>query len=457
MKRLSFNFYSIFKLYIQSVCIKILLKENYFLTLVSKLILLKYKSKISVRPSLNNVYNNKKSIKILFVTHSLGPGGAERQIVSLINELSEIGNRLKLIPKLDITLALYRCSSLYDSHFKQDLKTNIKVINLEKSLDKSKIDLNNLWVNSFLNIYSSENQCLDTLIADLNPDIVHGWLDYPGLCASLLGLKHNISKILISTRSVAPKSYLRQRFLYYLVFKIVTLNGVNLLNNSNFGALSYENWLDLHKGSVKVIKNGYTLENILKYYQPLKKPSNNSTVILVGCILRTTYEKNIFLLRTVIKKLLKQSINVKIKIFLATPNDSIFKKYSALLCIDKNVTVQRPVHNIYKEIAKFDILLSTSIVEGLPNVLIESQLLGVPVVATDAGGSNETFMDGQSGILVKSKNAEYISREIINLSNDKDKLDSFAQHARMFARQNFMMSDIARQYLEIYNLRIKDQ
>ena len=45
----------------------------------------------------------------------------------------------------------------------------------------------------------------------------------------------------------------------------------------------------------------------------------------------------------------------------------------------------------------FDVLLQTSVVEGLPNTLIEAQYCGVPVVTTDSGGSKETIVDGVTG------------------------------------------------------------
>jgi glycosyltransferase involved in cell wall biosynthesis len=52
------------------------------------------------------------------------------------------------------------------------------------------------------------------------------------------------------------------------------------------------------------------------------------------------------------------------------------------------------------------IVLSTSNVEGLPNVPIEAQSLGIPVVATDAGGTRETFIDGETGYLCPVGEAE---------------------------------------------------
>jgi glycosyltransferase involved in cell wall biosynthesis len=44
-----------------------------------------------------------------------------------------------------------------------------------------------------------------------------------------------------------------------------------------------------------------------------------------------------------------------------------------------------------------DVLLHTSAFEGLPNAVIEAQSMGVPVVATRAGGTEEAFVPGRTG------------------------------------------------------------
>ena len=51
---------------------------------------------------------------------------------------------------------------------------------------------------------------------------------------------------------------------------------------------------------------------------------------------------------------------------------------------------------------EMDIFLLTSITEGLPNVLIEAQGFGVPVVTTDAGGAREVVENNTTGIVVES-------------------------------------------------------
>jgi len=45
------------------------------------------------------------------------------------------------------------------------------------------------------------------------------------------------------------------------------------------------------------------------------------------------------------------------------------------------------------------VLLLTSQKEGMPNVVMEAQLMGIPVVATDAGGTRDTVIEGRTAIL----------------------------------------------------------
>jgi glycosyltransferase involved in cell wall biosynthesis len=47
-----------------------------------------------------------------------------------------------------------------------------------------------------------------------------------------------------------------------------------------------------------------------------------------------------------------------------------------------------------------DVVLSTSDNEGMPVALIEAQLAGLPVVASDVGSNREVIEDGVSGFVV---------------------------------------------------------
>ncbi len=62
-----------------------------------------------------------------------------------------------------------------------------------------------------------------------------------------------------------------------------------------------------------------------------------------------------------------------------------------------------------------DIFVISSLTEGLPVVLLEAFLAGVPVVATAVGGIPEVIENGTDGFLVPSGNAEQLALRIMDL------------------------------------------
>src|SRR5262249_31946725 len=60
----------------------------------------------------------------------------------------------------------------------------------------------------------------------------------------------------------------------------------------------------------------------------------------------------------------------------------------------------RPVADVGDWYRAIDVLLLTSERDGLPNVNIEAQHFGVPVVSSDVGGAAQTFEHGATGFLV---------------------------------------------------------
>ena len=59
-----------------------------------------------------------------------------------------------------------------------------------------------------------------------------------------------------------------------------------------------------------------------------------------------------------------------------------------------------PVDDLSSVWAAADVVLLTSATEGMPGVLLEASLHGVPAVATDVGAVGEVVVDGQTGRLV---------------------------------------------------------
>jgi len=65
-----------------------------------------------------------------------------------------------------------------------------------------------------------------------------------------------------------------------------------------------------------------------------------------------------------------------------------------------------------------DILALPSLSEGRPNVVLEAQACGIPVVATRVGGTPELVRDGQTGILVEPGSAASLAEGLSRLLTD---------------------------------------
>ena len=59
------------------------------------------------------------------------------------------------------------------------------------------------------------------------------------------------------------------------------------------------------------------------------------------------------------------------------------------------------IENTETGLSLLDVFLLTSAFEGTPNVVLEATCLGVPVVATEAGGTREAIEEGVTGHVVR--------------------------------------------------------
>src|SRR5581483_2236537 len=66
-----------------------------------------------------------------------------------------------------------------------------------------------------------------------------------------------------------------------------------------------------------------------------------------------------------------------------------------------------------RAIVDMDLFLLTSRAEGLPNVLIEAQAVGVPVVTTPVGGAPETIDHGRTGVVLEGADPTEVAAVLV--------------------------------------------
>jgi glycosyltransferase involved in cell wall biosynthesis len=101
-----------------------------------------------------------------------------------------------------------------------------------------------------------------------------------------------------------------------------------------------------------------------------------------------------------------------------------------------------------------DIILSTSENEGMPVALIEAQLAGKPVVATDVGSVSEVILNHETGI-VTNKNAGSIASAVESLILDKTTREEMGRLATARAHALFSIDRMINAHIELYKSIVK--
>lgn len=101
-----------------------------------------------------------------------------------------------------------------------------------------------------------------------------------------------------------------------------------------------------------------------------------------------------------------------------------------------------------------DIILSTSENEGMPVALIEAQMAGKPVVATDVGAVSEVILNHETGI-VTNKNAGSIASAVESLILDKAKREEMGRQAVSRAYALFSVDRMIKAHIDLYRSIVK--
>ena len=74
-----------------------------------------------------------------------------------------------------------------------------------------------------------------------------------------------------------------------------------------------------------------------------------------------------------------------------------------------------------------DIFVNPSYSEGLPSSVLEAGAVGIPIIATNVGGTNEIIDNGINGLLVKPKNISQMRKSLLLLLKSRARRDNFSR------------------------------
>jgi glycosyltransferase involved in cell wall biosynthesis len=98
-----------------------------------------------------------------------------------------------------------------------------------------------------------------------------------------------------------------------------------------------------------------------------------------------------------------------------------------------------------------DALLFSSLREGLSMAMLEAMAAGVPVVATDVGGTPELIEAGVSGLLVPPGRPEILADALVRLLEDTAGGDAIRRAARRRVEERFSLERMTASYEALYD------
>lgn len=86
-----------------------------------------------------------------------------------------------------------------------------------------------------------------------------------------------------------------------------------------------------------------------------------------------------------------------------------------------------------------DMLVIPSRSEGMPTVLIEAMLMGVPVISTSVGAVPDVVCDGQTALIVPIGDPQALAAAMVRLARETDLRRAIADRAGRLAREKLMV------------------
>ncbi|WP_228851083.1 glycosyltransferase family 4 protein [Aegicerativicinus sediminis] len=124
------------------------------------------------------------------------------------------------------------------------------------------------------------------------------------------------------------------------------------------------------------------------------------------------------------------------------------------LGIEKNVSILPILSqmDVLDRMARADLMLLSSVEEGIANVVLEAMAMGTLVLSTDCGGMSELIKDGENGFLVPIRFPELMAQKILHcISFEKNKKAVIIDNAKVSIKQNHNLEGMVDGMIELYN------
>jgi glycosyltransferase involved in cell wall biosynthesis len=184
-----------------------------------------------------------------------------------------------------------------------------------------------------------------------------------------------------------------------------------------------------------------------------KAPQSNHHDPTIGFVGRLSEEKGLQTLLEAMAAIRSRIPRVRLLIAGTGPIEHRLRKFVQDTNLGNSVSFMGFCSNVFKMMGDLDVFVLPSRTEGCPIVVLEAMAMGVPVVATNVGGTPELVENNVTGLLVKSNAPDELARSIVELLTDRERAEKMgrAGHERAFSvfHPKKFIESIEHMYLEL--------
>jgi glycosyltransferase involved in cell wall biosynthesis len=380
--------------------------------------------------------------RVLFFNYEYPPlgGGAGNATSYLLKEFSKI-------PNLKVDLV----TSSTGAYKEEKIGKNITIYYLPIGKNSSNLHFQSqkdLIVYTWRAFFFSLK-----LIKRNNYNLTHSFFTVPCGALSWFFCKWKKIPYIVSLRGSDVPGYSERFGIIYKIItpfvKVIWKNASKVFaNSSSFKDLALKIY---SKKDIGVITNGVSTEQFKP--RPIEEKIEKSEAFKILCGTRVTPRKGFRFLIQAIKKLKDNGRNVHLEIIGDGNEKEELRALVRSLGMENEVSfvgvVSRDSIKEYFSFAR--IFISTSLNEGMSNAMLEALASGLPIIATNTGGTKEMVRSGLNGFVIKMKDVDDIVEKIEIIISNRETEERMATESRSISK-NLSWKNVAKKYWEEYKI-----
>lgn len=340
-------------------------------------------------------------MKILFITNSIGFGGAEKMMAFVANSLCKRNHTVSVINFNSVGIEINSSLQIFDDR--------IKVITYS---GKQGGQISRL--KKFLFAYQN--------ISCSNADVIVGFTAFPNYIGKIVGFFKGIPSIMSERGN--PYITINKRNLHSLLELVI-------INHSEGGVFQIEGAKSFYGKNLQ--KKSIIIPNPIFFKAPIKYvPYEQRTKTIVSVGRFDNAQKRYDVMIKAFSIFLMKNPEWILKLYGDGPDAEKIKTWVAEEGISDKVLFMGVSKNPMKDISIDGIFLITSDYEGISNSLLEAMAIGLPCVSTDSppGGARMLIEDGVNGLLAPTGSPESIANAMNRFVENPDLAKSCGNNAR---------------------------